>query len=76
MMILTVIMGLVVPKGSKMLDSFEKTVNKLEDKHTLSQEISKAFIESKEIFIDILDKNYHISSKGVLTEYEKINDNN
>ncbi len=75
MMILTVIMGLVVPKGSKMLESFEKTVNKLQDKHTLSQEVSKAFLHSKEKYIDILDKNYHISSKGVLTQYEKINDN-
>ena len=76
MMILTVIMGLIVPKGSKMLDAFERTVNKLEDKHTLSQEVSKAFLGANEKFIDILDKNYYISSKGVLTEYEKINDNN
>jgi len=76
MVIMTVVMGLIIPKGSKMLDSFQNYISKTKDMQTLSKERSMAFIEAKEKTLNILDSNYHISSKGVLTKYETSNDNN
>ena len=75
MIIITVVMGMVVPQGSKMLDSFQKSIEKTKDQQKLSKERSYAFIRAQETNIDILDAHYHISSKGVLTKYEKSNDN-
>ena len=76
MVIMTVVMGLIIPKGSKMLDSFQNYISTTKDKQTLSKERSMAFIGAKEKTLNILDSNYHISSKGVLTKYETSNDNN
>ena len=76
MMIITVVMGLVVPKGSKMLDGFTKSLEVTKEKQRLSKERSLAFIRANEIDIDILGISYHISSKGVLTKHEKSDDNN
>jgi flagellar hook-basal body complex protein FliE len=76
MVIITIIMGVVVPQGSKFLDGFKKSIDKTKERQKLSKERSYAFIKAEEKNIDILDVHYHISSKGVLTKYEKSNDNN
>lgn len=75
MIIMVVIMSLIMPKGSKMLDSFQNSLNKTKDKQNLSKERSLAFIHSEEKNLDTQDASYHISAKGVLTKYEKSNDN-
>ncbi len=75
MVILTVLMAMVVPKGSKMLDSFQRSIQVTKDKQTLSKKRSLAFLQAKETTIDILGFSYHISDKGVMTKYEKSNDN-
>ncbi len=75
MVIMTILMSMVMPKGSKMLESFERNLQKTKDTQKLSKERSMAFIYAKEKTIDILNATYHISSKGVLTKYEKSNDN-
>lgn len=76
LVIMTFVLGLVVPKGSKMLDGFQRQINITLEMQELSKERSLAFIKAKEKNIDILAKHYNISAKGVLTEYEKSNDNN
>lgn len=75
MVIMTVIMSLTITKGSKMLEGFQKYISTTKDTQKLSRERSLAFIQAKEKKLDILDASYHISSKGVLTKYEKSNDN-
>ena len=76
LVIMVVVMGLVMPQGSKMLDNFTRSLDKTKDKQKLSSERSLCFIQAKESSLDVLDATYHISSKGVLTRYEKSNDNN
>lgn len=75
MIILVIIMAMVIPKGSKMLDSFEKSVQKTKDKQKLSKARSMSFLQAKEQDLNISKKFYKISAKGVITEYEKSNDN-
>lgn len=75
MVIMIVIISLIIPKGSKMLDSFQNYISTTKDKQTLSKERSMAFIQGEDKTLDILDASYHISNKGVLTKYEKSNDN-
>lgn len=72
---MVVVMSVVVPNGAKMLSSFEKKLEITKDTQKLSKERSMAFIQAKESTLEILDATYHISSKGVLTKYEKSNDN-
>lgn len=73
MIIITVVMGLVAPKGSKMLDGFTKTTKKIQEEHNLSMQRSFAFIGSQEKNITVLDTHYDISSKGVLSEKSDAN---
>ena len=68
MIIMTVIMAMIVPKGSKMLDSFQRSVQVTKDIQKLSKERSLAFIQAQAKDINISGKSYHISSKGVLRE--------
>ena len=70
MIIMTTIMAMVMPKGSKMLDSFSKNLEITKDKQKLSKERSLAFLQAKEKTIDILDASYYISEKGFLTKLE------
>lgn len=75
MIIMTTIMAMVVPKGSKMLDSFSKNLEITKERQKLSKERSLSFIQGEEKNIDILDNSYHISSKGLLTKLKQNNDN-
>lgn len=76
MSIITIVMGIVVPKGAKMLDGFEKSLKIVQAKQSLSKARSLSFIQAKEKYIDILGDSYHISSKGVITKNEKSNADN
>jgi hypothetical protein len=75
MIIMVAVMGLVIPKGAKMLDGFQSYINKTKQRQELSKERSLCFLQAKEKTIDILDSTYHISEKGVLTRYEKSDGN-
>lgn len=75
MVILTVIMGLVVPSGSRMLSSFEKSIQNIKDKHMLSLQIADAFIGAKDTNISLAGGSYRITKKGLLVKDETINDN-
>jgi len=68
MIIMTVIMAMIAPKGSKMLDSFQKSVQKTKDIQKLSKERSLAFVRAQAKDLNISEKSYHISSKGVISE--------
>lgn len=75
MVLIVVIMGLVMPKGAKMLSSFEKSVQKTKDIQRVSKESSLAFLSSTEKTVKVLDIKYHISKKGVISKDEKSDDN-
>jgi hypothetical protein len=72
---MTLVMSMVIPKGAKMLEGFQKYISTTKDKQKLSKERSMAFIQAQEKTLQILGANYHISAKGVLTQYETSNDN-
>lgn len=71
LVIITVVMGLVIPLGSKMLSNFENSLNTIKQKHKLSLDRSYAFIKSKEENVTINGIAYTISTKGVLLKNEK-----
>lgn len=75
LVILALVMAIVVPKGSKMLQGFKKNLDKLEGIQKLAQERSICFLSVKAKTIDILGVKYLISDKGVVIKYEKSNDN-
>jgi len=76
MSIITIVMGVVIPKGAKMLDGFEQSLKIVQAKQSLSKARSLSFIQAKEKHIDILGNSYYISSKGVITKNEKSNADN
>lgn len=76
MVIMTVIMGMVVPQGSKLLDSFQTRLKVTKEKQELSKQKSVSFLQAKEQEVEALGAIYKISNKGVLTKREKSNDNN
>lgn len=73
LVIMTVVMGLIIPQGSKMLDSFKNSVSKIQQKHQLSLDRSSAFIKAEPKKVQILGITYNISTKGVLEKDEKSN---
>jgi len=66
--IITLVMGLVVPKGSKMLKSYENSIKKIERDQQLSKAKAKAFLQATEIEVNIDMSVYCISKKGILFE--------
>ena len=75
LVIMSLVLGLIAPKGSHMLREFQQTINKIKDEQKLSQTRSYAFIKAKPTDIKVLNINYHITSKGVILKNEKSNDN-
>lgn len=75
MIIMVVVMAMVVPQGSKILDSFQKRLEVTKEKQELSKQRSVSFLQAKEQTLDILDARYEISDKGVLAKHEKSDDN-
>ena len=76
MVILVVVMGMVIPEGSKMLNGFEKNINKVKLKQKVSKLQSESFLDVKEQNVTVFGLYYFISTKGVITKYEKSDDNN
>ena len=71
--IITLVMGVVVPKGAKLLSSYEKSIQKAQDKQTLSKLRAEAFLEAEDKNVTIDGKKYQATKKGVL--FEISNDN-
>ncbi len=71
--IITLVMGVVVPKGTKMLTSYERTIEHSKALQTLSQTRNRAFLQVRTFDITIQEKHYHITPKGIINE--KSNDN-
>lgn len=76
MVIMIVIMGMVVPQGSKLLISFQKRLQTTKESQELSKQASMSFLQAKEQTLYLLGETFSISSKGVITKHEKSNDNN
>jgi len=66
LLLMTVILAVTVPMGSKIFKQFQSYVQKVDNKHKLNQAQSFAFIEAKERVIEFEDRNYTISMKGVV----------
>ena len=71
--IITLVMGVVVPKGVKMLSSYEHAIERSQEIQKLSQAQGEAFLLAKEIEIKLLDKHYKITKKGMLIEKSDVN---
>jgi hypothetical protein len=67
MLLMTVVLSVTVPMGSKIFSQFQNYVQKVDNKHNLNQSQAFAFIEAKEKHIFFEDINYSISMKGVVT---------
>lgn len=67
LLLMTVILSVTVPMGSKIFKQFQIYVKKVENKHQLNQEQAFAFIEAKERHVVVEDINYSISIKGVVS---------
>lgn len=67
LLLMTVVLSVTVPMGSKILKQFQNYVQKIDNKHQLNQEQAFAFIEAKEKNFLLEDINYSISVKGVRT---------
>ncbi len=73
LVILTLIMGVVVPQGAKMLHRYEKKLDKMKQKHQLGMLQAKAFLSVQEYNMTIENTIYRISKKGIV--FETRNDN-
>ena len=67
LLLMTVVLSVTVPMGSKIFNQFQNYVQKVDDKHQFNQEQAFAFIEAKERSMMVEDINYSISIKGVIT---------
>ncbi|HHD81695.1 MAG TPA: prepilin-type N-terminal cleavage/methylation domain-containing protein [Campylobacterales bacterium] len=67
LLLMTVVLSVTVPMGSKIFKQFQNYVEKIDEKHQLNQEQAYAFIEAKERTIMVEEVNYSISLKGVVT---------
>ena len=72
--IVTLVMGVVVPKGVKLMSSYEHSLDRMEDLRNISEQRAKAFLLAKEISLNIGNKQYLFTRKGEIIEIS--NDNN
>ena len=66
LLLMTVVLSVSVPMGSKIFTQFKSYVKKVEDKHDFNQKRAFAFIEADEKNVILDDINYTISKKGVI----------
>jgi prepilin-type N-terminal cleavage/methylation domain-containing protein len=64
--ILTVIMGVVVPQGAKMLGGYQRTIARLAAENNLSVMRARSFIELREYNVTVDGRLYRILPKGVV----------
>ena len=74
MVIIAVIMGLVMPMGSKMLSSFQEYTQRVSEKHEFKSHQAYAFIEARDVNATYEGVHYKISSKGIVEHYAQSND--
>ena len=68
LLLMTVILSVTVPMGSKIFNQFQAYVRKVDNRHQLNQEQAFAFIEAKERYFVLEDINYTISIKGFIQQ--------
>lgn len=68
LVILTLVMAVVIPRGAKMLSSYQHSLAKIKIKQKLSKLRATAFLQAKDINVTINKKQYLFSKKGVLRE--------
>jgi len=73
LVIITLVMGVVIPKGAKMLSSYQHSLSRVEEKQNLSNTRANAFLEAKDFNLTQGKKKYIITKKGVIVEIS--NDN-
>jgi len=66
LLLMTIILSVTMPMGSKIFNQFKSYVENVEKKHEFNQKKAFAFIEAKEKYIVFDDINYTISQKGVI----------
>jgi len=66
LLLMTIVLSVTMPIGSKMFTQFKNYVSKVEKKHEFNQKKAFSFIEAKEKHIMLDDINYTISQKGVI----------
>ena len=64
--IMTLVMGVVIPQGAKMLSSYEHSLDRIEKKQELSDLRAKAFLQAKDLNFTDGVKRYRVSKKGVI----------
>jgi prepilin-type N-terminal cleavage/methylation domain-containing protein len=64
LLLMTIVLSVSVPMGSKIFNQFKNYVKQIEDKHDFNQKKAYAFIEADEKNIILNDINYSISKKG------------
>ena len=66
--IITLVMGVVVPRGIKMLNGFERYLARVEMSRTLSEKKKEAFFTDKSSHYKFEDKRYILTRKGAIFE--------
>ncbi|MEA3521877.1 MAG: type II secretion system protein [Campylobacterota bacterium] len=74
LIIITIVMALVAPMGMKTLESFENFTNNSKQYNKLKLSQFYSFIALEPSTAQYNNKNYYISSKGVIYAIEKSND--
>ena len=66
--IITLVMGVVIPKGAKMLRSYERYLERAETKKRIEQKRDEAFLQARDITMQIGTISYLFTKKGVVIE--------
>jgi len=72
--IITLVMGVVVPKGLKLLTSYDNSLNKMQEKQDMVHLRADAFLSASSKQGKFLNKNFLFTKKGEIIEIG--NDNN
>jgi prepilin-type N-terminal cleavage/methylation domain-containing protein len=65
LVIMTLVMGVVIPQGSKMLSGYEHTMGRLKEEENLSQMRARAFLEVQEYNVTVNGVLHHCTVEGV-----------
>ena len=76
LVIIALVMAMVMPMGSHMLSSFTNYTDRAKQFRDFKSKQLYSFIKAKKSTVFYMDKNYTISSKGVILEIQTSNDDN
>jgi len=68
LVIMVLVMGVVIPRGVKMLESYNQSLLNLEFDQNLSILRANAFLEAKKVYVTHTNKEYEITKKGIIIE--------